>query len=334
MYKKIGFFLLLLVLLISNLTVTELKAQESKNLSAYFPESVYISLQKSGTVERLPDEKVFKGFAGAHYLSLGPEAKTLIVSGFKTGKVYIADAQTGKKEATLNIGKVVQGVKINPRGIYALAVNASGGSVAVIDLRENQVIKSIKVGENPHNVSFSNDGRLAYVTIEGENKLAVLNMSTLEKVKDLPVSGLDRPHNLDISADGRRLWIRNKSSSPTENGQVVMMNLADGQTENSHEVGPFHGGIDLGVSGSKAITTNIGGAAVDVIDPNGLAVLKTIKVGAGPHGIRYSPDGKWAYVTATRDNEVDIINMKTLKVVKRIKVKGEFPFWITLHGNE
>lgn len=334
MFKKKGLFLVLLIFLINCFVPTTLNAQESRDISAYFPETIYVSLQKSGAIERLPDGTVFEGFPGAHYLSVGPDAKAMIVSGFKTGNVYIADARTAKKEATLKIGKVVQGVKIGPQGKYALAINASGGSVAVIDLNKDQVIQSIKVGKAPHNARFSEDGRLAYVTIQGENKVVVLDMVTLEKVKEIPVSGLVGPHNLDLSADGRYLWIRNKPTQSTTDGHAAMINIASGQTVRNLKVGPFHGGIDLGGSGSNAITTDIGSNTVDVIDPNGLSILKTIEVGDGPHGIRYSPEEKWAYVAATRANEVDVINMKTLKVAKRMKVKGEFPFWIALEGNE
>jgi len=319
------------------LLATSSRAQQTNiatSTNKFFPEPVYVSLQKTGAVERFPDGKVFKGFPGAHYLSVGPNGNILAISGFKTGQVYIADARTGKKEVTLKIGKVVQGVKIDPRGKYALAVNASGGAVAVIDLDKKRVVKSIPVGRIPHNVRFTSNGRLAYVTVQGEDKIAVLDMNTLKKVKEIPISGLKWPHNLDISADGRRLWIRNHPPKANDTGHVAMMNLASGQVRSSLAVGKFHGGIDLESPGSDVLTTNIGGNTVDVIDPNGLTIIKSITVGAGPHGVRYGPKGKWAYVSATRGNEVDVINMKTLKVAKRIKTKGTFPFWIALQGNE
>lgn len=299
----------------------------------YFPKPIYVTLQKSGAVERFPGQTVYKGFPDAHYVSLGPKGKALIVSGFKSGQVYIADAKTGQKRATLDIGHVVQGVKIDPRGSYALAVNASGGVVDVISLSKDKVIQSIPVGSKPHNVRFSSDGRLAYVTVQGANKLAVLNMVTLKKVKEMPVNRLDGPHNLDLSPDGRRLWIRSHPPKAQDTGHVVMMNLATGKVINSLAVGHFHGGIDLDASSPYVLATNIGGDTVDVMDRNALAVITRIQVGAGPHGVRLSPNGRWAYVTATRANELDVIDMRRLKVVDRIHTKGKFPFWAALADN-
>ncbi|MES1956335.1 YVTN beta-propeller repeat-containing protein [Salinisphaera hydrothermalis EPR70] len=301
--------------------------------AAYFPAPVYVSLQKSGTIEKFPDQTVYPGFPGAHYLALSPDGKTLVVSGFKTGQVYIADAKTGKKRATLSIGKVVQGVKIDPQGNYALAVNASGGRVAVIDLAHAKVVQSIAVGHKPHNVRFSRDGRLAYVTVQGDDDLAVIDMATLKKVESIPVTGLDGPHNLDLSADGRRLWIRSHPAKATDTGHVAMMNLAQEKVVNSLAVGPFHGGVDLEPTGAYVLATDIGGHTVDVMDRNALTVITRITVGDGPHGVRMSDDGHWAYVTATRGNELDVIDMRNLKLVDRIETKGKFPFWLALDGN-
>jgi len=159
-------------------------------------------------------------------------------------------------------------------------------------------------------------------------------MVKLKKVKEIPVTGLKGPHNLDLSADGRRLWIRNHPSKSTDTGHVVMMDIATGQVLTSLAVGKSHGGIDLNSNQSNIISTNIGGHTFDVIDPNGVTVIKKIEVGAGPHGIRYSADGRWAYVAATRDNEVAVIDMKTQEVVETIKTKRKFPFWITLQNND
>lgn len=309
-------------------------ASHGESSSRYFPEPVFVALQNYGAIEVLPRQTVYHGFPEAHYVSLSPNGNTLIISGFKTGQVYIADAHTGKKLATLHIGKVVQGVKIDPLGKVALAVDASGGQVDVINLSTDKVTKSIPVGDNPHNIHFSKSGRLAYVTVQGDNTLAVVDMVTLKKVKTIPVTGLRGPHNLDLSADGRRLWIRSHPPKPGDTGHVVMMNLATGKVIRSLAVGRFHGGIDLVRSSPYVLTTNIGGDTVDVIDHNALAVITKIKVGRGPHGVRMSPNGRWAYVTATAANEVDVIDMHTLRVVDQIPTKGKFPFWLALAGNE
>lgn len=301
------------------------------DIKKYFPEPVYITLQASDAVEMLPQRKIFHGFPQAHYVAIDPKGKTLVVSGFNTGNVYIAAANTGKKLATLKIGALVQGVKIDPNGRIALAANTSSDSIAVIDLKSREVTNTILVGKNPHNIVFSNHGKIAYVTLQGANKMAVIDMSTLKKVSDIDIPDLNGPHNLDLSNNGHWLWIRSHAS-PTQHGDVVLLDLATRHVLQTIPVGFFHGGIDR-IPGSVILATDIGSNTVEAIDRNALGVVKKIEVGSGPHGVRISPGGRWAYVTSTADNEVDVINMRDLTLTQKIKIDGSFPFWIALVGN-
>ena len=320
--------------LIASLTFTfspSYAATPQADIKKYFPEPIYVALQASDAIEVLPQRKVFHDFPQAHYVTIGPKGKILAISGFNTGQVYIAEAHTGKKLATFKIGTLVQGVKIDPGGRVVLAANTSGDSVTVIDLKSLKITKTIPVGKSPHNIVFARDGKMAYVTVQGANKLAVIDMSTLTKVVDIDIPGLNGPHNLDLSNNGHWLWIRSHAS-PTQHGDVALLDLATRHVIESIPVGYFHGGIDR-IPGSVIMTTNIGGDTVEVIDRNALGVIKHITVGAGPHGVRISPDGRWAYVTSTGDNEVDVIDMRNLSVVQKIKTDGSFPFWIALVGN-
>lgn len=301
------------------------------NIKKYFPEPIYVALQTSDAVEVLPQRKVFHGFPQAHYIAIGPKGKIMAVSGFHTGQVYIAEAKTGKKLATFKLGSLVQGVKFDPSGRLVFAADTSKDWVTVIDTNSLKVIKTIPVGKSPHNIEFSKDGKMAYVTVQGANMLAVIDIPTLSKITDIDIPGLNGPHNLDLANNGHWLWIRSHAS-PTQHGGVALLDLATRHVIQTIPVGYFHGGIDR-IPGSDVVTTNIGGDTVDVLDRNGIDVIKHITVGAAPHGIRISTDGRWAYVTSTGDNEVDVIDMRNFTVVQKIKTDGTFPFWIALRGN-
>ena len=299
----------------------------------YFPAPVYVALQGQGAVAVFPGNTIWTGFPQAHYLALGPKGKWLIVSGFSTGNVYLADTLTHKKVATLHIGNLVQGVKIDPNGHYALTADASGGSVAVINLGTRKVIKSIPVGKAPHNIVFTRDGETAYVTVQGAGKLAVIDMKTLSLAREIAIPGMLGPHNLDLNADGTRLWIRSHSA-PGRDGSVAVMDVATGKILHHFKVGPFHGGITTMPGGRYVACTNIGGDTVNVFDANRSKPVQRIKVGQGPHGVRPGPHGRWLYVGATQAAELDVIDLHTLKVVDRIELpKGSFPFWIAVPGH-
>ena len=294
---------------------------------AAFPAPAYVAVQNSGLVTSLPSGTAWPGVPGAHYNALSPDGSRLLVSGFKTGDVYVMDAHSGQLTATLSIGEVAQGVKIAPDGRHGLAVAPGEGIVAVIDLGAGELVKTIPVGPEPHNAVFTDDGSRAYVTLQGGGAVAVIDMATLEKVDEIPTPGLDTPHNLDLSEDGRRLWIRDFE------GQAGVLDLESRALVETFEVGNGHGGIDVVPGGRYVATGAIADATVTVIDAQRLEIAAEVEVGSGPHGVRASRDGRYLYASITADDTLAVIDAETLEVVQQVPVGGAFPFWIAVPGN-
>jgi len=302
-------------------------AKSNAALEEVVPQPIYVAVQNSGDVEVLPSQQAWSGVEGAHYDALGPDGSRLLVSGFKTGNVYSIDTSTGKIQGSVPIGGVAQGVAISPDGRYGLAMAESIGLVAVIDLDKMELVKKIPVGKKPHNARFSADGKLAYVTLQGEGKIAVIDMDTLAKIRDIPTPGLDTPHNVDLSDDGRYLWVRDF---------IGHVGVLDPQNETMIKVlgvGKGHGGIDVVPGGKYVATGAIADSVVTVIDQSSREIVANVNVGTGPHGVRASKDGRWIYAAVTADNTVAVIDTRTLELARRIPLDGKFPFWIAVPGN-
>ena len=297
------------------------------SLEQAVPEPIYAAVQNSGVVERFPSKSTWPGVEGAHYTALSPDGKQLMVSGFKTGNVYIMDTDNGEIQASFPIGKVVQGVKVSPDGRYGLAVATTLGEIAVIDMETQSLVKKVNVGDTPHNIIFNEDSSLAYVTLQGEGALAVVDMTTLDKQRDIPTPGLDSPHNIDISEDGRRLWIRDFV------GHVGVLDLDSEKVLKVFKVGAGHGGIDVIPNSRYVATGAISASRVTVIDADSLTVVANPEVGTGPHGVRASADGRYLYASVTADNLITVIDVESLQVVRREPVDGKFPFWVAVPGN-
>jgi len=293
-----------------------------------FPSSVYVTLQGSDSVESLPTGARWNNLDSAHYVAVSPDGRQLLVSSAATENVFIVDAKTGKKLATIAVGAVPQGVEVGPHGHYGLAVSAGTDSVTVIDMQALKPVKKIIVGKTPHNARFTADGKLAYVTLQGGTGVAVLDMRSLAKTGEIAVPGVHGPHNLDLSADGRTLWVRDLT------GSVAAVDLETRKELAVIPVAPGHAGIDVIPGGRYVFTGGIAGHVVDVIDPATFKVVKQIDVGQGPHGVRASADGRWVYAAVTATNKVAVIDALSLKVVRRIDMHGKLPFWIAVRGND
>lgn len=294
----------------------------------YFPSPAYVTLQGSNRVESLPGGATWDNLDSAHYGAISPDGTKLLVSSAATENAYVVDAKTGKTLATIGVGAVPQGVQIGPHGRYGLAVSAGTDSVTVIDMRTLKKIKTIKVGKAPHNARFTADGKRAYVTLQDGTGVAVLDMRSLAKVGEIPVPGVHGPHNLDLSANGRVLWVRDLT------GSVAAVDLNTRKELAVIHVGPGHAGIDVVPGGRYVFTGGIAGHVVDAIDPATFKVVRQIEVGQGPHGVRASANGRWVYVGVTATNKVAVIDTHSLKVVRQIDMHGKLPFWIAVRGND
>lgn len=290
-----------------------------------FPETVYISMKKSATVETFPQQVTWEGGPNMLYDAVTPNGKMVLSTSPSDNTVYVFDAKSGKQLAIIKVGKAPKGVKVTPDGNFAYVSNQGSAEVSVVDLKKLIVVDTIKVEEGPHNVRFTKNGKLAYVTLQGGAGIGVIDTNARKMIKVIPVPGITGPHNLDLSSDEKTAFVRDFVH------HVAVVDLQSGDVKKVITVGDGHGGIDVSPDGRYAVTAAIGDDFISVINTKDLSV-KNIKVGNGPHGVRASKDSRWIYVTLTKDNAIAVIDASTMKVKKKIAV-GEFPFWVAVKGN-
>ncbi len=253
-----------------------------------FPADVYITMKKSGTVESFPAEKIWSGRANMLYDAITPDGKWVLATSSSENTITVFDVASGKQLVVIPVGKAP------------------------------------KAG--PHNVRFTCNGKIAYVTLQGGAGIGVVDTVKQKMVKVIPVPGVTGPHNIDLSRDEKTAFVRDFVH------HVAVFDLVSGKVRKVITVGNGHGGIDVSLGNSFVVTGAIAADFVSVINPGTLMLMKNIKVGNGPHGVRASKDSKWIYVTVTKDNVVAVINAKKMRVIKKISV-GKFPFWVAVKGN-
>ena len=214
-------------------------------------------------------------FIGGGIASLS--AAVLIAAGpafAATGKVYVAD----EEEST----------------------------VSVIDAASFKKIRSIPVGQGPHNVQVAPDGKLVWVTNNGEPGKAV------EKPAH---EGMPKSGGGGAMAGGGAVWAIDTATD------TVVAKVAVGMH-------PAH--VVVAPDGRHAYVCNGGENTVSVVDISAQRVVGTIPVGASPHGMRIRPDGKQAWVANLKGGTVSVIDIRTRKQIAQIAV-GKGPRRWGLH---
>jgi YVTN family beta-propeller protein len=208
-----------------------------------------------------------------------------------------------------------------------LALNKGDNTLAIIDAGTMKVVGKVPVGDGPHEVVVSQDGRTAFVSNYGNqtpgSSISVIDIPSRKELRRVDVAPLLRPHGLVVvggklyfTAEVNRLIAR---YDPAANKIDWMM--GSGQTATHMVVGS--------ADQKRFYTTNIGSDSISAFElptaPSVNAKVAHVPVGKQPEAIDLSPDAKEVWVGLNVDNGVDVVDTATMKVVARIPV-GERPY--------
>jgi YVTN family beta-propeller protein len=73
---------------------------------------------------------------------------------------------------------------------------------------------------------------------------------------------------------------------------------------------------------ARIYVTNSAGDSVVVVDTATNKVIQVIKDIEVPHGVNFSPDGKWVYVTNESAQELEIVDQKSATIVNKVALSG------------
>ena len=174
-------------------------------------------------------------------------------------------------------------------GSYAMLSAEYTGDVVKIDVKNMQVLGSMKVGGLPVDVKLSPDGKVFYVANQGRDGVSVVDPNTMTELKFIPTGY--GAHGLYQSRDATKLYVSDRGDPARKlPGQGVT--VIDFATQTVVAQWPFSGSPDMGgvsPDGSQLWLSGRYNSEVYVIDTTTGTLLHRIPVGPGPHGLDYFP---------------------------------------------
>jgi YVTN family beta-propeller protein len=232
-----------------------------------------------------------------------------------------------------------------------LALSKQDHTLAIVDPATLKIVARIPVGDDPHEVVASADGKTADVSNYGFGAFHTLTAIDLIEQKQLPVielGALRGPHGLAFVQG--KVWFTAEAAKAIGSfdpvGSKIDWVMGTGQ-DRTHMLYVFP-------DGKRIITTNVSSATVTIMDkiegradgppgppagsapplggprsaiepqgpppgpPGGDWQLTVIPVGRGSEGFDVSPDGKQAWVANAQDGTVSVIDIVAKKVVATI----------------
>ena len=249
--------------------------------------------------------------------------------------------------ATLEAGAGAAGVSINAAGTLALVANRMEGTVSVFTIVGKTLTAAGKVPlgdakSGPSTVIFAPDGKTAWVTRDGDNKISVLTVdgSKVEPLKRDLSAGI-RPYQLDISLRGDVAAVGNVGAGSGDADTVSLIDLKANPPRivETITVGQTPEGLKMSPDGKYIAVTVMNGSNKPKTSPffndNGLVVVLAVegakltkvteaKVGHWCQGAAWSKDSKTLIVQCMIEQELQAFAFdgKELKPAGAIKIKG------------
>ncbi len=233
----------------------------------------------------------------------------------------------------IKVGQAPSYIQVAPNGKFAYIASPGAGAITVFNTVNDQVSGTINIPQGPPQfVSFSPDGRTAYVSVyNGSNSvhlIAFIDTATRTVTATVSVNNHE-PGPSTTSPDGRYLYVpnHNLTLSGADENVIDVIDTASKKLIDTIPVKPNPHWIVFGKNG-RFYATNHLSTTVTVLNASNNSVVGTIEVGETPHSIAISPDGSRLAVTSFNGNEVYLVNTATDQEIARIPV-GRNPLEVT-----
>ncbi|HLK28309.1 MAG TPA: cytochrome D1 domain-containing protein [Puia sp.] len=264
---------------------------------------------------------LYKGQTLVHGLRYSPQKKLLAAVSIGSNAVTFISTENNKVIKTVYVGRSPHEPTFTPDSKQIWVTVRGEGYVSVIDVNKMEEIKRIPVADGPGMVAFSPDGKFAYVCSSFTPELDVVSTSDYKIIKRIPVASSFSP-NIFTSPDGE--WV---ALTLKDIGAVVVVNTKTLEIVKQMNTGGITNHVSFSNLGKiQRMFVTVGAEnKVRVFDVNkNFVQTDTINVGALPHGLWPSADGKLMYIGLEYGDEMQAIDLVTLKVISTIKI-GQSP---------
>ena len=255
----------------------------------------------------------------SHGLALSPDGRTLYAGTGVDGELLGLDTRDGSVVRRIAANNNAHGIDSTDDGRYVF-MGAGGTNDSAHLLRlETSTGTTTPLGEglNPvGHIDASPDGSRLYVANLATDTLTVLDTTTLEVIRILPVG--DGPNESRSTPDGRYVFVANWNSS-----DLTIIDAETLSTDRTIEVGEGTHGVAITPDGSEAWVTNRISNDIAVVGTSTLELLERITAGEYGNHITFTPDGHLALVTNARANELMVFDVRTRALLATVPVGGE-----------
>jgi YVTN family beta-propeller protein len=284
--------------------------QPALNLNSYF----ILTLNKEPNISVIDP---LAGFGGSKLYTLVPlldagedwvmsaDKKRLYVSLPAVNKVAVIETAGWKVLSNIEAGAKPTRLAMQNDNRYLWVSNdgTQNGGVTVIDTLTAKVAATIRTGNGPHEITFTQNDTAAFVTNKADGTLSVIDVRKLAVVKNISVGAL--PTSVAFSPLSRTLYVANEGD-----GTITAIDGLRFEITARMKAEPGLRLIRIEPDNRFGFAVNSEKNTVHVFDIASNRLRHVVPVGPAPDQLTFT--SQFAYVRATGSEFVDMIKLADL----------------------
>ena len=285
-------------------------------------------------------------------MRFSPDGLRLYVVCEGNGSVLAVDARTHQVVARAKVGAKPRGLALSPDGRTLYVSNSWSDTVSEIDTRSFDLRRTLRAGWGPVGLTTDRSGKFLYVANSVGNDVSLIELAAGAEIKRFMTQRY--PEQILLSRDGRRVYVSNilPHFGPYDQPPVSELLVIDaakqlvearvlipGAIELRHiaeapkslggyllvpEIRPRNLGPLIGVAqgwvmthGMAIVRSTVGAVREPPLHVTQIVLDDIDYYFAGENGAAFTPDGRYALLTASEANTLTIID--TTKLARRLR---------------
>jgi len=295
---------------------------------------------------------------GPHNVTVAPDGSAWYVTiahGTPYGSLWKMSAGTDSLLGRAPVEMFPTTIALTPDGALAFVANSDfhgdhprTNVVSIVQTASMQPLTNLPACDMPHGVKVNHAGTFVYVSCMNSDEILEIDRQSFrirrrhKTGEGMPATGMPMhavasgppqhdcmPTFVSVSPDDRRLYV-----ACNHGNSLQVLDAGTLELVREIPVGTGAYNVEPSADGRWIIVTNKKAQSVSLIDAQSLTEVAKIPTSKPlPHGVAYSPDGRWAFISQESvgidPGAVDVIDLTTRARVASIPVPRQ-PTGITI----
>ncbi len=258
---------------------------------------------------------------GPHEVVATSDGKLAVASNYGSGQMpghtlSVIDISSRKEIHRVDLSPLSR-----PHGLFSVdgkVYFTAEGSKAIgrYDPAANRVDWVLGTGQDgTHMVAMSKDHNMIFTSNIGSGTISIFErVGAADDWRQTVVPVGHGAEGFDVSPDGKQLWAANAGD-----GTVSILDIAGKKVVQTFAVDAKRSNrLKFTPDGKRVLISDLTNGGLVVVDVAARKEVKRLTLGRSIAGILVVPDGSRAYVAATNDNYVAVVDLKNLEVTGHI----------------